>query len=146
VRDVDLKPAEIARYHLICWGDPHSNSILRKVANQIPIGWADEKLVAAGITYDPRTHVPLEICPNPLNREKYLVINSGPTHREAHDRTNSLQNPKLGDYAIIDVTQSPTADSPGQIIRAGCFDEYWKLSEKVSPSEKSVEISAEEAD
>jgi predicted esterase len=146
VRDVDLSPADIARYHLICWGDPNSNSILRKVANQLPIGWSGEKLIAGSSVFNARTHIPLEICPNPLNREKYLVLNSGSTHREAHDRTNSLQNPKLGDYAIIDVTVAPSADSPGKIIAAGCFDETWKLVEQVSASEKSVEKSTDRAD
>jgi hypothetical protein len=119
---------------------------LRKIANQLPIGWNDEKLIAGSSVFDARTHIPLEICPSPLNRDKYLVLNSGPTHREAHDRTNSLQNPKLGDYAIVDVTVAPATDSPGKMIAAGCFDETWQLVQKVSSSEKSVEKSAERAD
>ena len=67
------------------------------------------------------------IYPNPLNPKKYVVLNSGPTFREAHDRTNSLQNPKLGDWAIIDVTQPPDAESPGRIVAAGFFDERWQV-------------------
>ena len=67
------------------------------------------------------------IYPNPLNPEKYIVINSGPTFREAHDRTNSLQNPKLPDWAVLDVSTAPNGDSAGKVLQAGFFDEYWQL-------------------
>jgi hypothetical protein len=70
--------------------------------------------------------VPLFIYPNPLNPQKYLVVNSGPTFREAHNRTNSLQNPKLPDWAIVDITQAPSAASPGRIAAADFFDEQWR--------------------
>ena len=58
---------------------------------------------------------------------KYVVLNSGPTHREGHDRTNSLQNPKLPDWAIVDLRQVPDALLPGKIVATGFFDESWKL-------------------
>jgi hypothetical protein len=141
VRDVDLKPADIERYHLICWGDSASNSILRKVATSLPVGWNDGRLLAGSASYDAATNIPLLIAPNPLNPQKYVVLNSGPTHREAHDRTNSLQNPQLGDWAIIDATIAPNAANPGRILAAGCFDEYWKFPEKVSPAAAREEIS-----
>jgi hypothetical protein len=67
------------------------------------------------------------IYPNPLNPQKYVVLNSGPTFREGHDRTNSLQNPKLGDWALIDLAEPPSATAPGRIVAAGVFDEKWQL-------------------
>ena len=76
--------------------------------------------------YDAQTHVPILIAPNPTAPGKYIVINSGPTHREGHDRTNSLQNPKLPDWAVIDITTTPNDVVPGKIVDAGFFDEYWK--------------------
>jgi hypothetical protein len=59
---------------------------------------------------------------------KYVVLNSGVTFREAHDRTNSLQNPKLPDWAVIDLSQPPDAATPGRIAAADFFDEEWKLA------------------
>jgi hypothetical protein len=67
------------------------------------------------------------IYPNPQASTYYLVINSGPTFREAHDRTNSLQNPKLPDWAIVDITTPPDAEKPGKIMAAAFFDEAWKV-------------------
>jgi hypothetical protein len=133
VRDIDLTPEEIQRSHLICWGDPTSNSILRKVANRLPLARKDGTLRLGSQHFDPALHLPLAISPNPLNPSKYLVQNSGPTHREAHDRTNSLQNPKLGDWAIVDVRAAPDAERPGRVVAAGFFDELWQLPAKVSP-------------
>jgi hypothetical protein len=54
------------------------------------------------------------------------VFNSGPTFRESHDRTNSLQNPKLPDWAVIDVSVPPDGNLPGKVAAAGFFNEEWK--------------------
>jgi predicted esterase len=132
VRDVDVSPADLERFHLICWGDAESNSILRKVATRLPLGWRDGYLVGGSLRLKADRYLPLVIAPNPLNPAKYLVANSGPTHREVHDRTNSLQNPQLGDWAIVDVTQRPDDNTPGKIVAAGVFDEQWQMPGEVS--------------
>ena len=60
-----------------------------------------------------------------------VVINSGLTFREAHDRTNSLQNPKLPDWAILDITQPPNDETAGKVVEADFFDEHWKVKTSV---------------
>ena len=67
------------------------------------------------------------IYPNPLNANRYVVINSGPTHREGHDRTNSLQNPKLPDWSIINLDELPNDMAPGAVVSHGFFDERWQV-------------------
>ncbi len=57
-----------------------------------------------------------------------MVINSGLTFREASDRTNSLQNPKLPDWAVIDLAKDPDGEAPGGIAAAGFFTESWELA------------------
>ena len=63
-----------------------------------------------------------------------MVINSGLTFREAHDKTNSLQNPKLPDWAVIDLNQPKTSQAPGGIADAGFFGEAWEW--KPAPAAK----------
>ncbi len=133
-RDVDLTPRNIEQYHLIAWGDPQSNALLRRTVQALPIEWTAEQLNLGPHHLAASDHVPLLIYPNPLNPAKYLVLNSGPTHREAHDRTNSLQNPKLGDWALIDVTVAPDRVHPGGVVAAGFFDEEWQFPGQVSAS------------
>ena len=57
---------------------------------------------------------------------KRTVLNSGLSFREAHDKTNSLQNPKLPDWAILDVTQPADGESAGKVVAADFFDAHWK--------------------
>jgi hypothetical protein len=126
-RDVDVTPADVEHYHLLAWGDPQSSQLIARVADKLPVTWRSDTVGGADRTFDAATHVPLAIYPNPLNPQRYLVLNSGPTHREAHDRTNSLQNPKLPDWAVVDVTVQPDGAHPGRVVAADFFDEAWRL-------------------
>ena len=104
------------QYNLVLFGTPESNTLISDALAQMPLAWPPEP-----------NRVLLSIYPNPRSPKRYLVLNSGPTFREGHDRTNSLQNPKLGDWAIIDLSEPPGPERPGKIIRAGFFDENWQL-------------------
>jgi hypothetical protein len=73
------------------------------------------------------SHVPVLIYPNPLNPNRYLVLNSGPTQREVDYLNNARQVPRLPDYAIVDTTTPPDEKTVGKIVAAGFFDESWSL-------------------
>ena len=130
--DTKVTQRDIENRHLICFGDLSSNSVLKQALPQLPLMWNDSKLTFNGQDYDSATHLPLMIYPNPLQKagavhRKYIALNSGPTFREAHDRTNSLQNPKLPDWAIVDITTPPDGEKPGKVVAADFFDEEWQL-------------------
>lgn len=112
---------------LILWGTPESNSVLKKLAGRLPLQWDAQKLAIAGRVHDAATHVPLLTQPALDSAGFEIVVNSGLTFREAHDRTNSLQNPKLPDWAVLDITQPPSADSAGKVVAADFFDEFWQV-------------------
>jgi hypothetical protein len=126
-RDTEVSDDDISRYHLLLWGDPQANKLIARIADRLPVQWDNRSLTLGTKSVDASTHLPLLIYPNPLNPGRYIVLNSGPTFREADDRTNSLQNPKLPDWAIVDVTTKPDDKSPGKVVDAGFFDENWKL-------------------
>lgn len=117
---------DIATANLILWGDPETNPLIAEIAARLPVQWKDGSFTLRGETYPSAEHVPVLIFPNPLNPDRYVVINSGLTFREGHDSTNSQQNPKLPDWAVIGLDRDPDALAPGRIIRAGFFDERWK--------------------
>ena len=56
------------------------------------------------------------------------MLTSGITFREGHDRTNSFQNLKLSDRAILDISSPPTALAAGAVVAADFFDERWRVS------------------
>lgn len=126
VSDTEITDEQIRNSNLILWGDPASNQILKRLASKLPIQWNAEKVEVNGRTLDSRAHVPLLIFPNPLNPEKYVVLNSGFTFRGYG--SNADQTPKLPDYAVLNVTK-PEPFKVG-IAAAGFFDEEWRLPAK----------------
>ncbi|HTN76453.1 MAG TPA: alpha/beta hydrolase-fold protein, partial [Pirellulaceae bacterium] len=127
--DVEITADDMNKYHLVCFGDGESNNVIAKLLPNlpIPVAWTRDGLEFGGQKYAADRHVPVMIYPNPSAPKKYMVLNSGPTFREAHDRTNSLQNPKLPDWAIIDITTPPDATAPGKVVAADFFDEQWQF-------------------
>jgi len=136
--DVDLTDADATIPSLILWGDLDSNSAMARLIEKSPVSFQQGKWTVGEQTFDGDQYVPALIYPrqvtvnNPrLGRQatlsRYVVLNSGLTFREGHDGTNSLQNPKLPDWAIIDLSQPPDGTSPGRIHDADFFDEHWQL-------------------
>jgi hypothetical protein len=143
VDDSALTDAQIKDSNLILWGDPSSNAVLKKIADKLPVKWTKDGLELpltsknevsgilrfGGKKYDAATHVPILIFPNPLNPRRYVVLNSGFTFsRACASGTNSLQTPKLPDWAIVDTTVLPDDKFPGKIVDAGFFDEQWRFT------------------
>jgi hypothetical protein len=126
-RDTDVTDADIANSNLVLFGDPASNKLIARIAEKLPVRWTGEKLTVGQQTYPSGHDVPVLIYPNPLNPEKYVVLNSGFTFREGHHLTNAQQTPKLPDYAVIDVTVPPGPYAPGKVMDAGFFGEKWEL-------------------
>jgi hypothetical protein len=134
--DTEITDADVAASNLVLWGDPSSNKFLARIADKLPIGWDSKQIHLGSRTFDAATHAPILIFPNPLNPKKYVVINSGFTFREDANGTNSRQVPKLPDYAVVDLTEAPSAHRPGKIVAAGFFGEKWELREddgKIEP-------------
>jgi hypothetical protein len=124
--DSSVTREDIANSNLVLWGDPSSNSVLKRIAGSLPIRW-DEKGVHVGIElFTADHHVPLLIFPNPLNPRHYVVINSGFTFREYDYLNNARQNAKLPDWAVVDINTPPSSRWPGAIADAGFFNEQWQ--------------------
>jgi pimeloyl-ACP methyl ester carboxylesterase len=122
ITEDDLKSA-----NLILWGDPSSNSLIAKTAAQLPISWTGSEIKAGDKSFPAADHALICIYPNPLNPERYLVLNSSFTFREYDYLNNARQTPKLPDWAVIDLNQAPNARTPGRIAAADFFGEKWEL-------------------
>ena len=133
--DRDVTAEDMQNYHLILWGDAESNSIISNTFaahKAATLDWTKNGIKIGEHTFDAASHVPALIYPNPLASNRYIVLNSGPTFRQAHDRTNSLQNPHLPDWNIISLEEPPSASSPGRIAKCGFFDDGWQVDPKHS--------------
>lgn len=122
----DVTQEDVKSYNLILWGDPASNERIAGLLKDLPIKWTKDTLTANSKKYSTTGHLPVLIYPTEEDSPHYIVLNSGPTFREAHSKTNSQQNPKLPDWAILDITSPPTPDSAGKVLDAGFFNEAWE--------------------
>ena len=93
----------------------------------LPIDWTRETLRVGDQTFDPAKHVPVFCYPNPMNPERYVVVNSGMTFREFSNTSNSRQIAMLPDWAVLDVTAGDDSIYAGEIVSQGFFDERWQL-------------------
>jgi hypothetical protein len=133
--DHEVTAEDIQKFHLVVWGDAQSNLLLKRIlgtSSTLPFDWNTSSLKVGQHDFAAQEHVLMLIYPNPLAANRYLVVNSGPTFRQAHDRTNSLQNPHLPDWTVISLDEPPTAAQAGRVVKAGFFDDSWRLESKLT--------------
>ncbi len=125
--DDKLTDAEIAANNIVLWGDIRSNRILARIIDKLPVKWNEQGAVFGNKTFAADNHVVLMIFPNPLNPDRYVVLNSGITFREFHHLNNARQVAVLPDYAVVDVNEPPSPRTPGRVVEAGFFNDSWEL-------------------
>jgi pimeloyl-ACP methyl ester carboxylesterase len=123
--DRAITEEDIANHNLVLWGDPSSNLVLAKIADRLPIGWSKETIAVRNQKYPSDRHSLIAIYPNPLNPNRYVVLNSGFTFREYTHLNNARQVPVLPDWAVVDLSTPPGTVWPGKIVQADFFNEQW---------------------
>jgi len=135
VDDSKLTEEQIKDHNIILFGDPGSNSVLAKILDRLPVKWTREAIEVNGVKYDPKSHGLSLIYPNPLNKSRYVVINSGHTFHERDFRaSNAWLFPRLGDIAVQKFEKLP-GKKPGEsgagyketIVWADLFNPSWRL-------------------
>jgi hypothetical protein len=125
--DTQIDEHDIATAHLVLWGDPASNAVLARLAGRLPIRWQADAIVAGSQSFAADKHALIAVYPNPLNPQRYIVLNSSFTYRDFAYLNNARQVPKLPDWAIVDLTVPPDSLWPGKIVAADFFDEAWQV-------------------
>jgi predicted esterase len=118
--DVQVTDADMAAHHLVLFGDPESNRLLKRMSGKLPVEWNRKTIKFAGQSFDAATHVPVFIFPNPLNPKRYVVVNTGFTFADVLPGSNAQQTPKLPDAAVLSVPE-------GKPVMARFFDERWRV-------------------
>jgi len=118
--DADVTDQDIENSHLILFGDPGSNRLIRRVLPGLPLAWTAKELTLRG-PFPAADHAPALVAANPLNRLRYVVLNSGHTFgAKDFAGSNALLYPRLGDYAVFKIGE------PDEVVVGGYFDERWK--------------------
>ena len=120
----ELTDADIAAHNLVLFGDPTTNPWIKKVLPRLPVKWTANEIVIAGRTFPAATHTIALIYPNPLNPNRYVVLNTGHTFSpKLFDDLHWYLYPRYGDYAVLD-------KATRAIQLAGFFDQNWQVSAK----------------
>jgi len=123
----DITEDDIASANLVLWGNRASNPLLAKITDRLPIKWDDKAISVGPRRYSSDKHALIMIYPNPLNPQRYVVLNSGFTYREYAYLNNARQVPVLPDWAVISLDRPPGSQYPGAIADADFFDEKWQI-------------------
>jgi hypothetical protein len=131
-KDTEVTADDIQACNLILFGDPGSNKWIANLQAHFPISWKKDLVKFGGNEYPAANHVPAWIMPNPLpgGKDNYVVINSGHTFRGADlGKINYLLFPRWGDWAVLKIDPDRKATEPitEEVLKAGFFDEDWKL-------------------
>ena len=123
--DADVTDAMISERNLVLFGTPGTNSIIARIANQLPVEFVDGGYSIGGKTYTGDT-VGLALCyPNPLNPERYVLVYSG-----ADPGANLGMNHKhdlLPDYCVFTTDERYKHDDMYRHLCAGFFDLNWQF-------------------
>jgi hypothetical protein len=121
LRDEQVTDREAASHHLVLFGDPAGNRLMRRYLQKLPVAWTRDSIRIGGRSFPAASHLLAMIYPNPFHAGRYVVINSGHTFGEPEFRgTNALLFPRLGDWAVLNLA--------GEVVAAGMFDENWGLT------------------
>lgn len=122
--DGQVTKEDLARRHLVLFGDPGSNRWIGQALSGLPLTWTRQHLQIRGKSYSAADHVPVLVCPNPIPgaEGRYLVLNSGHTFHKEELKLNYLTFPRLGDWAVLAIA-GPSGETT---IEAGLFDERWR--------------------
>ena len=121
--DRDVTQADFARYNVVLFGDPGSNSWIARVAAKLPLQWTRESITVAGNSFPATEDLPVLAYPNPLSPAHYVVLNTGLTISD-RDYNADYAMPRFGDIAVLKFGEP---GAPPEIAWAGLFDESWQL-------------------
>ncbi len=122
--DRDVTEADLAKYHVVLFGDPGSNKWIAKLNGKLPMKWTRDTVAIGAESFPASESFPALIYPNPLNPAKYVVLNTGLTI-EDRGYNGDYGTPLWGDYAIVKVKAGSEVPD---LRTAGLFDENWKLA------------------
>lgn len=130
--DTEVTEKIIKNYNLVLFGNPVTNSILKWISYRLPLHIEEGRVIVDRDTIRGDLCL-VEICPNPLNPEKFVLLYSATT-RPAEKLIGLFSTLYAGaglpDFLVYD--KSALKYGWGGVRAAGFFDKNWKFDSKLS--------------
>ncbi len=125
VTDVGVTDELIGEKNLVLFGTPDTNSVLARIADQLPVKWLADGYALGGQEYT-GDDLGLVLCyPNPLNSDRYVLIYSG--ENALADLGVNHKHDLLPDYFIFTTADAYRHDDMYRHLCAGFFDLNWQV-------------------
>jgi hypothetical protein len=122
IPDKDLSDDRIRTMNLVLFGDEITNSIIARINDQLPIRFAEEGIRAGDKIYQGDLGF-VEVFPNPLNQDHYVVI-LGSRNTELIAKAIDVYR-AMPDYAVFSADTEFSKPETYSIF--GYFDGKWEL-------------------
>ncbi len=136
--DSDVNATDIQTCNLMLYGGPVSNEIMAEINDDLPIQFENITgqwyIVAGEQKFTGEDVGVIMACPNPLNRERYVLIYAGISRIGTQNANKVYHGPT--DYVIFNRAswKERTRQSPGPVPKEGFFDKsnpsHWKMQKK----------------
>ncbi len=123
VTDRELTEQQILDSNLVLFGTPETNSVVGRIAHQLPIEIGDQTYTILGRTFEGED-LGLVLCyPNPLQPGRYVLIYAG----ELYGRrlTINHKHDMLPDFLIFDSTKFSVGETEANVF-GGWFGMDWQ--------------------
>lgn len=133
IPDTEVTAKQIENYNLILFGNARTNSIINKINKKLPIHLTENKIILDQQPIEGSSDLCLmEIYPNPLNSEKFVVLYAATT-KKANKYLN-LFSPLYSGSGLPDFIiwgESTTKYGWAGVIAAGFFNKNWHLDKNL---------------
>lgn len=121
--DSELSDQDIAEKHLVLFGGPKENDIVRRIADRLPIKFLGDGVEVAGKAHRGKDVGLVLVYPNPLNPERYVLLLP-----EEYAGGSPM---KLPDFQVVRIVKSDRGPSH-QVLAQGIFNSRWQWAEDKS--------------
>ncbi len=116
VDDAELPEFDLENHHLLCYGTPETNAVLKKFSDRLPLSFDDKTVRLSDRTYSGDRVSAFAAFPHPLNADRMVAVHGGVTPDAVCWGTH-LDMQLLPDYLVYD---------GGNLLDWGFWGNDWK--------------------
>lgn len=125
-QDIEVTRSDYLSHNLILFGNARTNKLIAAIKDELPIKFTADGLSMGGEVERGKDLGLVMVQPNPLNRQRYVVI-VGSNTPQGFEAAARLRFAELPDYVVFD--ESVFAGKDPSFVVGGFFNKLWRLDE-----------------
>jgi hypothetical protein len=121
-KDIEITAADIENSHLILVGNEQTNSLIKRVIDKIPLTIFPDRVIIGNRGYTGQNLNLHMVYPNPLNKNKYIVLIVSNDIHDLHFGNFDLSTTGWYDFALWEMNNNRV-----MLRHAGYFNNCWQV-------------------